>query len=133
MDSHSKEVHKHGPENEALAQKKLPIETINDYFERHGAEPSAVKIDIAYESPEEALRVQERERHQRRMELARFVTKEGSAYVVGCLLVVALTTVSVATLLDKTASPESQAWARATLTSVGTAIGGYLFGKSSSS
>lgn len=132
MDNSSKKTFNLFPKDRMSTQNKPPIETIDDYFKEVGIEPSSVKLEIEYGASEETKQ-EKQDTHQQKMELYRFVVKEASVYAIGCLLVVALTTVSTSVILDKKAHPESQAWAKSTLTALVTAIAGYVFGKSSSS
>ncbi len=70
--------------------------------------------------------------HKQKVEFSRFIVKELSVYVIGILLIVALSITSTRALMDKDSSQDAKVWAKSTLTAIATAVGGYLFGKSSS-
>jgi hypothetical protein len=133
MDSSSEGKSQSPSESEMLTQKSLPMESIDDYFKGNGIEPSSIKIDISYDSPDAINRTQQEEVHQRKLAFAKFIIKEASVYAIGLCLVIALASVSLVVILDKKASSESQAWSKSTLTALMTAIAGYVFGKNSSS
>lgn len=136
MNPSSQEAPKGASENNGLTHHKLPVESPDDFFKQRGIEPSSIKIDAQFESPEEMqfrLRREELDdQHRRRVEMTKFVVKEAAAYGVALLLVVVLSSSSAIILSNRNSPPETQAWARSTLTAIATAVAGYVFGKSSS-
>jgi hypothetical protein len=136
MDPCSQEAPKFASENNGLTHHKLPVESPDDFFKQRGIEPSLIKIDAEYVSPEEIqfrLRREELDDlHRRRVEMTKFVVQEAAVYVVGLFLIVVLSSSSAVILSNKSSPPETQAWARSTLTAIATAVAGYVFGKSSS-
>jgi len=133
-------------EKEALPSRKM-IEHPDDFFRERGIEPSSVKFNLEYETPEEMQFRLKREdaeltarlekektdnSHKQKVEFSRFIVKELSVYAIGILLIVAMSITSTRALMDKDSSQDAKVWAKSTLTAIATAVGGYLFGKSSS-
>jgi cation transport ATPase len=103
---------------------------INEYLEHRGYEPASIDVSITkkFESPAEMLFRQQQaigERlHQQR--------KEYLNYGLGTILVIILVTVSMILMFSPKATADTQAWARTTLTSMATAVVGYVFGTKNS-
>jgi len=103
---------------------------VDEYFEHQGYQPSSVNISITkqFETPEEIQFRHKQaidERHHQRQ-------KEYLGYGLGIILISVLATTSIVFLCNKNTSQESQGWARTTLTSVITAVAGYVFGSKGS-
>jgi hypothetical protein len=109
----------------------------DEYFKRQGYDPDAVNISMTQqvESREAMLFRHRREEmellariEKDKEEYAHQRLKEYLGYSVGIILITVLVSISIAFMCNKNASPDAQGWARTTLTSVITAIGGYVFG-----
>jgi cation transport ATPase len=97
-----------------------------EYLKNQGYEPSSFDISITKKSePEAEMLFRHRQaiderRHQQR--------KEYFNHGLGMLLVSVLVTTSMVLMISPKASSDTQGWARTTLTSVVTAVAGYVFG-----
>jgi cation transport ATPase len=100
-----------------------------EYLKNQGYEPSSFDISITKKSEPEAEMLF---RHRRAIaEQIHHQRKEYLNYGLGMILVIVLVTASVIFMFDKNSSSEAQGWARTTLTSIVTAVAGYVFGKGS--
>jgi cation transport ATPase len=104
-----------------------PAIQAEEYFKHQGYDPNLVNFSMTQqvESRESMLLRHEREQaehfHQR--------NKEYLGYGVGIVLITVLMTSSLAIVCNKNTSSDEKGWARTVLTSVATAVGGYMFGK----
>jgi cation transport ATPase len=97
-----------------------------EYLKNQGVEPSSFDISITKKSEPEA---EMRFRHQQAIEERRHQQrKEYFNYGLGMILVTVLVTASILLMTSPKASSDTQGWARTTLTSVATAVAGYMFG-----
>jgi cation transport ATPase len=108
-----------------------------EYFKHKGYDPETVNISMTQqvESREAMLFRHKREEiellariEKEKEEQSHQRLKEYLGYSVGIVLISVLVSISIAFMCNKNASPDAQGWARTTLTSVITAIGGYVFG-----
>lgn len=68
---------------------------------------------------------------EKRLKFLNFLVKDISVLVIAILLVLILMIISTFTFFNSNASQENKDWAKATLTAIGGAVAGYLFGKGS--
>jgi hypothetical protein len=118
-----------------------PIVPAEEFFKHQGYEPSAVNMSVSqhYESPEVRRSRLKREELELKARLERETLehrhqrlKEISVYVIGSLVLLVLLAVSITLVYNTSASLDERSWGRTSITSVLTAIGGYLFGSKSS-
>jgi cation transport ATPase len=105
-----------------------PAIQVDEYFKHQGYDPRAVSISMnqQVESRETMLLRHEREKEERFHQRV----KEYLGYGVGIVLITVLMTSSLVIICDEETTADAKDWARTTLTSVVTAVGGYVFGKS---
>jgi cation transport ATPase len=105
-----------------------PAIQADEYFKHQGYEPNTVNFSMTQqvESREGMLLRHEREKEERTHQR----TKEYLGYGVGIVLFTVLMTSSLVIICNEKTTADAKDWARTTLTSVVTAVGGYVFGKS---
>jgi hypothetical protein len=112
-----------------------PVVPAEEFFKHKGYDPSAVNMSVSYEPADirkaritrETLELKTRlkqealDRHHQRL-------KETAVYAIGIIVLLALLAVSIALVFNTNVSLEERSWGRTSITSILTAIGGYLFG-----